>query len=455
MTMTDETTGSGAPETIAKAREIPVSQLKAKRLIALEACTSCGECLNWCPVYDQDPREEILPRRKIKEFLDIVKTQQSLIQRIIKKEGSSTALRKLLSYIFRSREITEEQIGAFVSHLYECSTCGQCQIVCPARIDTVNLWEEIRRLIVASGYGPLESQKVLVKSVKSYDNPWQQPRAGRTNWARRAKKENQIPDLPREIKKKGGKVLLFLGCTAVYDVNVKQIAISTINILETLGIDYGCLGGEEKCCGSVLLRMGDAEFERIARDNIKIFNSLNIETLVSSCSGCFKTIREDYPKVGKLNFEVLHTVEFIQRLIEAGKLSLNHPVERRVTYHDPCHLGRASGVYDAPRVVMEAIPGLELIEMERSREYSRCCGAGGGLKAGYPDIQNLMAQARVREAQSTGVSELISACPFCYAGLQVGIKALDSPLVMRDLTCLVEESLKGPKVAEKKEGEAA
>ncbi len=423
------------------AREIPLANLSAARLIQLEACTRCGECLNWCPVHDQDSREQIIPRKKIADFLHIVKTQQSLLTRIMKQGKVGEPIKKLLGAVFRYKEIGQNEIDEFVQNLYECSTCGQCQVVCPANIDTVSLWEDIRRLVVTAGYGPLEPQKVLVKSVKAYDNPWQQPRAGRTKWARRAQKDGQIAAPPREIKKNKAKVLLWLGCTAVYDVNVKQIAISTINILESLGIDYGCLGGDEKCCGSVLLRMGDAEFERIAGDNLKQLNALGIDTLVSSCSGCFKTIKEDYPKVGKLNFEVLHTVEFLRRLLEDKKLPFVQPLERKVTYHDPCHLGRASGVFEDPRVLMEAIPGLELVEMSRSGPYSRCCGAGGGLKSGYPDIQNKMARERVREAEATGASELISACPFCYAGLQVGIKALNSPLVMKDLSCLVEESL--------------
>jgi len=425
-----------------RVRDILISNLDMRRLIELDACTRCGECLAWCPVYDQDANPGIIPRAKVTDFLRVLRSQQGLLGSLMRNEKTPEAFKKLLAFLFRYKEITRPQFQEFVRNLYECSTCGQCHVVCPAHIDTVNLWEDIRRLIVKADYGPLESQKALIKSVKSYDNPWQQPRAGRTKWARRAKKENLIRDLPREIKKTKGKVLLFLGCTAAYDINVKQVAISTINILEALDVDYGCLGKDEKCCGSVMLRMGDPEFERLASENIKMFNELGIDVLISSCAGCFKTIKQDYPKVGKMNFEVLHTVEFLRRLYEDKKLIFKNPVEKLVTYHDPCHLGRASGVYDDPRFIMEKIPGLELIEMPRNREYARCCGAGGGLKSGYPDIQNKMAQRRVQEAEETGAEELVSACPFCFQGLQVGINALQSPLVMRDISFLVEASLR-------------
>jgi len=164
---------------------------------------------------------------------------------------------------------------------------------------------------------------------------------------------------------------------------------------------------------------------------------------------------QDYPRVGKLNFEVLHTVEYLTRLLKQGKLHFKHPVNRTVTYHDPCHLGRATGGFNAPRTIMNAIPGLELIEMPRNREYSRCCGAGGGLKAGYPDVQNKMAQRRVQEAENTGAKELVSCCPFCFQGLNVGIGSLDSHLIMKDMSSLVAESLLGYDVFERAEQRAA
>jgi len=434
------------PETL---NEIPIHKLDAKRLIELDACTRCGECLSWCPVHDQDSKEGLIPRRKIIDFLKLARSQSGLLSGIMKSENVGKSLKKIIGKICGYKEITKEQIDEFIFNLYECSTCGQCEVVCPAHIDTVNLWEELRRIIVRAGYGPLEPQKALRKSVMTFDNPWQQPRAGRTKWSRRAKKDKLIVKEPRQIKKTKGKVLLFFGCTASYDANVKTVAINTINILEALDIDYGVLGKEEKCCGSVLLRMGDPEYKRLFSENIEQFNDLGIDTLISSCSGCFKTIMQDYPKVGKLNFEVLHTVEYLARLLKSGELKFPHPVNKTVTYHDPCHLGRATGGFDAPRMIMEAIPGLKLVEMPRNREYSRCCGAGGGLKAGFPEIQGRMAQRRIEEAEDTGATELVSCCPFCFQGLQVGISVLNSDIVMKDMSEYIAQSILGYDVFEK------
>ena len=442
-------TADGNPPEKQDVREIPLHSLNMKQLIELDACTRCGECLTWCPVYDQDAKEAIIPRRKVIDFLKIAKAQQGVFAKIMKSEKLSAPLKAILGRILGYRRIGRKEIDDFVQNLYECSTCGQCEVVCPAHIETVALWEELRRIIVQAGYGPLEVQQALVKSVKAFDNPWQQPRAARTKWARKAKKEGLIANLPREIKKSHGKVLLFFGCTAAYDVNVKQVAINNINILEALGIDYGILGSEEKCCASVLLRMGDPEHKRVFKENIDLFNSLGIETLISSCSGCFKTIMQDYPRIAPLNFEVLHSVEFIARMLKQGTLTFPHPVNRTVTYHDPCHLGRATGGFEAPRMIIEAIPGLKLVEMPRNREYSRCCGAGGGLKAGFPDIQTKMAQRRIQEAEETGAEQLVSCCPFCYQGLNVGITALESQVVMRDISGLIAESLLGYDVFER------
>jgi len=347
-----------------------------------------------------------------------------------------------LGKLFGVKPVTEGQMQLFANDLYACSTCMQCHYVCPVAINTVELWEGIRQCVVDAGYGPLPSQKDLVTKTISYDNPWGQPRSSRARWVKTAKKKKRITLEPQDINKQKADVLYFVGCTAAYDNNVQEVGINTVNILNHANINFGILGNKEKCCGSVLLRMGEYEaYERLAKENIKQFNDLGIKTLITSCAGCLKTIRNDYPKIGTMNFDIKHTVEYLAELLKEGKLTLENKVNLRVTYHDPCHLGRHSGIFDAPRELLKAIPGLEFVEMERMREFSRCCGAGGGLKSGYPDMQNSIAQKRVEDALATGATELVSACPFCYQGLQVGIQAMEAPIKMRDITEMVYMAL--------------
>ena len=401
--------------------KIPIHDLDQLRLLELDACTNCGECVTWCPVYLQDEREAITPRKKIADFKEMVQAQHSPN-----------------AVFFDCNTVAPEALKDFARNLYECSTCGQCHFVCPSRIDTVEMWEGIRRCIVDLGFGPLENQALLVKNTKAYDNPWGQPRSSRAHWARAGKKEKTLIAPPREIQE-GAEILYFVGCTASFDANLREIAINTTNILNALELNWGFLANQEKCCGSVLLRMGDKEFERIASENIKLFHQYGIKTLVTSCAGCFKTIKQDYPKVEALNFEVIPFATLLLRLIETGKITFQKKLNLKVTYHDPCHLGRASGEYDIPRKVLTALSeaGVEFIEMERIRENSRCCGAGGGLKAGFPEIQQKMTRERVRDAELTGATDLVTACPFCYQGLQKEIMSIGSSIRMRDLVELV------------------
>jgi heterodisulfide reductase subunit D len=415
-------------------RRIRVDNLSRRQLLELDACTRCGECVEWCPVYAQDPKDELTPRQKAKAFRKILRDQDGILSTLIPEE----------SWVARRLDLPgrrERRIERFIQGLYECSTCGQCHYVCPSFIDTVELWEGIRASMVCAGYGPLENHKALTSSVKSYDNPWLQPRSTRDKWAKRARKQKEIRGLPKDLAREQAEVLYFVGCTASFDVNIKQVAVNTVRLLQACGVDFGILGTREKCCGSVLLRVGDPEYERLARENIEMFNRLGIRTLVTSCAGCYKTISQDYPKVADMNFEVMHMVLYIHRLMEEGRVRFRREVPMKVTYHDPCHLGRASGVYEAPRKILQAIPGVTFAEIERHHENSRCCGAGGGLKAGFPEVQQRMSQARVRDAVATGATDFVTACPFCYQGLQVGITAEDAPIRMRDITELLVMAL--------------
>jgi heterodisulfide reductase subunit D len=428
-------------------KRIRSENLSPRQLLELDTCTRCSECVQWCPVYAQDEKDDLTPRAKAKAFRKILRAQDGILSMLVPPDSW---LGKKLN--LRGRQ--EKRIERFVQGLYECSTCGQCHYVCPSYIDTVELWEGIRKSIVNAGYGPLENHLALTSSVKAYDNPWLQPRSVRDKWAKRAKKQKQIEKVPKNLAKEKAEVLYFVGCTAAFDVNIKQVAVNTVKLLNACDVDFGMLGVKEKCCGSVLLRVGDPEYERLARENIETFNNLGIKTLVTSCAGCYKTISQDYPKVGEMNFEILHMVQFIDRLIQEGKINFKQEVPMKVTYHDPCHLGRASGIYEAPRRILKSVPGIEFVEIERHHENSRCCGAGGGLKAGYPDVQQKMSQARVRDAVATGATDFVTACPFCYQGLLVGITAEEAPIRMRDITEILTRALgvADDEVEDKEEG---
>jgi len=409
--------GSSENET----KRLRVENLRPIQLMELDACTRCGECKLVCPVYENDPREEVTVRWKIHTTKKILSRQYGLWARL-----------------FGPRSV-DGMLEEFKNNLYECSTCAACREVCPANIETVDLLEGIRKSMVLSDMGPLANQLSLAQSVVNYDNPWQQPRSTRDRWTRQVRKEVEIVDLNKPNADVD--ILYYVGCTGSYDANITPTVLNTARILGKIGIKFGILGKKEVCCGSVLLRIGHSEFERLARENIEKFNSLGIKTILTACAGCYKTFNRDYPKIGKLNAEVVHITQYVARLIREKKLEFKNEVNWKVTYHDPCHLGRHNNVYDDPRHILQSVPGVEFIEMERTRENSFCCGAGGGLKAGFPDMQGKLANSRVKEAEETGATELVSACPFCYQGLQIGIKNQDSKLRMRDITEIVVEAL--------------
>jgi len=240
------------------------------------------------------------------------------------------------------------------------------------------------------------------------------------------------------------KVMYWVGCMASY--YVQDTAITTVKVLKYANVDFTILGTEEGCCGSVLLRTGqrDPVVNQYAKENIGRISARGVETLITSCAGCFRTFHEDYPEiVGDLPFEVLHTSEYIERLIKDGSLKFEEELPIRVTFHDPCHLGRHVGVYDAPRNVIKAIPRLELVEMANCREESRCCGAGGGLRSAFRELSIAIAANRLKtDALPTGAKALVTPCPFCVLNFEDAADAYGIGIEILDLTELVCRALR-------------
>lgn len=350
-----------------------------------------------------------------------------------------------------------EPSQALVDAVFKCTLCHFCNAVCHSGFDEsvctpsqrfndhANVFEALRADLMEMGFEHLPGHKTLLASIANNDNPWQQPRRARTNWAR---KLSNVKDLSRG--KETADVLLYVGCTAALDTRIQAVVLATAELLQKAGVDFGYLGEKELCCGSVTKRIGEVGmFEGLARRNVDLFNELHdkcgVKTIVTSCSGCFKTIFQDYhesaDEVGEIRAEVLHTTQFLKRLAEQGRLKFNGAgSEMPVTYHDPCHLGRHVHLYETPRALLETIPGVKLVEMKRIKEFSQCCGAGGGLKSGYGDFSTIISQDRIKEAEETGAEYLVSACPFCEQNFTDGVIGANSKLKVVDIVQLINQS---------------
>jgi heterodisulfide reductase subunit D len=327
-----------------------------------------------------------------------------------------------------------------VSWAYSCTTCRNCQETCTATAEGIRLpemTEALRNDLVEAGYG-FEKHIDIENSIKSQYNPYKEEHVQR-----------HLTFGDREFPETA-EVVYFIGCTSSY--REKEVATSTVQLLDKMNIDFTILQ-DERCCGSVLLRLGRRDvFERITTHNIEAVKKTGADAVITACAGCFRTWKIDVPEAGyEYDFQVLHITEYLDQLVREGKVSFEYPDKTRVTYHDPCHLGRHSEVYEAPRRVIESIKNVELVEMETNRRYAHCCGAGGGVKGSHADLADKVAADRVEEAEATDSDILITACPFCFRGLRDGARSIDSKLKILELTTLLLNAKTGDRVESSKE----
>ncbi|MDY6864097.1 MAG: (Fe-S)-binding protein, partial [Thermodesulfobacteriota bacterium] len=232
-------------------------------------------------------------------------------------------------------------------------------------------------------------------------------------------------------------VMLFVGCISSY--KSREIAKAAANILKTAGITFGILK-DEWCCGMKVLNAGSCNSgKKVAKHNVTALRKAGAKTVIMQCGECYKGFKIDYPEmIGELPFEVLHITQFIKKLINEGKINLTEQIRKKVTYHDPCALGRFSGVYDEPREILKMIPGTELVEMYPAKEYAWCCG--GSIKDAYPDLAVKIAVDRVNHAHEVGAEVLTSACPLCKINIQDAIKKTDTDLVFYDIIEIIAKA---------------
>ncbi len=316
------------------------------------------------------------------------------------------------------------------TELWSCTTCATCGIRCPKEILPYNFLIDIRSLVVEKGQIAATLRDAL-ESVFKNGNPWGRIRSKRSEWAQ---------GLNLKHASQGSEILYFVGCTSAYDPRVQDVAKSLVKCFEKAGVNFGTLGDEENCCGNEVYGMGEKGlFEFLIEENMKIFNKYNIKQLVTSCPHSYHSFKNRY---GQTSFEVLHHTQLLAELIDKDKLSFSKKLDKTIIYHDPCFLGKQNGVYDDPRKVIESIPGVKLVEFDRSRERSLCCEGGGGRM--WVDIPGeRLAEIRMKDAAEAEAEVVATACPFCLLTFEDAVKTtgLEGKIQIMDIAELLSQAI--------------
>lgn len=371
-------------------------------------CTQCGYCRTVCPVFEQIGWESASPRGKLYYLKELLKRSDS------------------------RQDLIDDD---FVKRIFQCTLCVRCEEVCQTKIDMTRVWQGIRAELGNRGLWPKEIQG-LYEATLTHRNLYSMPNDTRTVWAMMI--EDEV--LPKVNKV--ADVAYFVGCVAAFTGRIAGIPESTVAIFDSAGVDYTILGPEEWCCGNPLFFVGGhSAAVELAQHNLEKLRELEVQTLVTNCAGCYRSFNNEYPKLlgEDIGIEVLHFSQFLSKLIDQGKLTFSRPREMTITYHDPCELGRHCGVYDEPRHVLSSLPGVELIEMENSRNNSACCGGGGLVKGTNPDMSLDISAGRVDQAIHTGATEIVSSCVTCRLQMSEAARTKDLDIAIHDIAEFVAE----------------
>jgi Fe-S oxidoreductase len=382
-----------AVENVADFKEI-VDVIKANGGEAFKLCFQCGLC------------DAVCPWNRVRTFS----------MRKIVREAS-----------FGFTDIESEDI-------WLCTTCGRCPQKCPRDVKQIESGVALRRIATEYGVFPATAKPIrgISGSLVGEGNPLNEARKNRANWAE---------GLSVKMFTEGMEILYFPGCYLSYDPRLKKVARATANILNRAGVDFGILGAKENCCGESIRKTGDeGVFKRLARENIKTFIDNGVKKILVSSPHCYHTFKNEYPEF-RVNFEVVHISQFLSGLINEGRLNLNGTYGKKVTYHDPCYLGRHNGIYDEPREVLKKVSGLELEEMPDTLQDSLCCGGGGGRIWMETQKGQRFSDLRLEQAIGVGAEVLVTSCPYCIANfedskLTIGVA---DKIEIKDITEIIQE----------------
>ena len=318
--------------------------------------------------------------------------------------------------------------------IWRCTTCGTCPQRCPRGVNQIELGVSLRRIATEYGAFPASVAPIVTVSdnLRAEGNPFNMERAKRADWAESLGVKDYV---------EGMEILYFPGCYLSYDPRLKKVAAATVKILNKAGVDFGILGAKENCCGESIRKTGNEElFKHLARQNIKTFIEHGVKKILVSSPHCYHTFKNEYPEFS-VHFEVIHISEYLSELFATGRLKPVRDYGQKITYHDPCYLGRHNKIFDAPRDVLKRIPGSEFVEMQDHHENSLCCGGGGGRIWMETPKAERFSDIRLKQAVDVGAQVMVTACPYCITNFTDSSLSLPEGQAMeiKDITEVIQE----------------
>jgi Fe-S oxidoreductase len=405
-----------------------INQFTWKQVLDMYSCTECGRCSSHCPATMSG--KELAPRQLLLNLRDYLYEHEKDVLAAGPTAGGDAPPVTVGENIVGDRLIHDEVLWA-------CTTCRACEEACPVLIEYVDKIVDMRRhLVQEESRFPTELTRTF-KGMETQSNPWGIDAAQRGAWA-------QGLDIPTMAEKPDAEYLYYVGCAGSFDDRNKRTTQAVAKILKHAGVDFAILGPEEMCNGETARRIGNEYlFQTMAQMCAEVLNGYNVKKIITNCPHCFNTLKNEYPQFGG-NFEVVHATELVKQLIAAGKIEFKLDGARGITYHDSCYLGRYNNIFDAPRDILQLLPGVTLKEPERNRKFGMCCGAGGGRMWIEEEPTQRVNTRRVDQLLETEPDTVAVACPYCMTMIDDGLKTkgMEEKVQALDIMELVADSMR-------------
>jgi heterodisulfide reductase subunit D len=384
------------------------------QLLQIQACTNCHACADVCPAVAGSRDAKLSAAYRLKALGRRVKARAGLWRK--------------LGFV---KEPTGEALRAFSDTVFRCTLCGNCGQICPSGLNLTELWHALRQDLVMSDAYPGKIDMIRDNLNQSH-NVFGEDNEERADWV------EDMPDAPDHgYLKERAEVIYFTGCVSAFFPLAQRIPMAVANIFEAAQVDFTLLGEDEWCCGFPLLGAGLAgQLEGLIESNVEAIRARGARQVVFACPSCYRMWQEHYPG----EFEIFHVTEFLGRLLKEDRLPLRE-LDVTVTYHDPCDLGRGAGTFDAPRDILQSIPGIRLVELSNNRENCACCGGGGNLEMIDAQLSANIAANKMREVTATGAQAVVTACQQCVRTMTTFAKRNKVPVEVMDIVQLLHKAL--------------